>query len=288
MRRAVEAPPAARRRRGLLAPPPPPRPAAAQPQHRLHGDRRRVGPDEQAEASGAGAGAPGSRACRRWLHVLRLPPGRRTSRRRQRRIEVYSLVNRVHLHHKYVGTCNGVILLAPERFDGCGASIVLFNPAIAGSEEAVRMELPDLPEPNRYRVSGFGYGPSRRLHMVLVAREEECLDTNDRKSRRAMYRAKELLVYTLGAGGPSSPRRPAAAVGAAGARRQDQQQISLPRREGLPPRRLLQGARVRRRRRDRRDRRPARRALAGETATARQVEAHGGLRPPVRGDRHRR
>jgi len=111
----------------------------------------------------------------------------------------------VHLCHKYVGTCNGVVLVAPERFDGGGASIVLFNPAIAGSEEAVRMELPDLPEPGRYRVSGFGYGTSRRLHMVLVAREEECLDTNDRKSRRAMYRAKELLVYTLGAGGPSSP-----------------------------------------------------------------------------------
>ena len=29
----------------------------------------------------------------------------------------YSLANRVHLRHKYVGTCNGVILLAPERFD---------------------------------------------------------------------------------------------------------------------------------------------------------------------------
>ena len=69
------------------------------------------------------------------------------------------------------------------------------------------MELPDFPEPGRYRVSGFGYGTSTRLHKVLVAREERVVSPHDhdRKSHRAMYRAKELLVCTLGAGGPSSP-----------------------------------------------------------------------------------
>ncbi|CAL5069705.1 unnamed protein product [Urochloa decumbens] len=116
----------------------------------------------------------------------------------------YSLVDRVHLRHKYAGTCNGVILLAPKTFNG-GAPIVLFNPAAAGSEVEARMELPDLPaKSGRYRVAGFGYGASSGVYRVLVTREERVVSPNETVKSYAAYRARELLAYTLDGGGAPS------------------------------------------------------------------------------------
>ena len=39
---------------------------------------------------------------------------------------------------KYVGTCNGVVLLADEIFYS-STTVVLVNPAVAGSEQEVRI-----------------------------------------------------------------------------------------------------------------------------------------------------
>ncbi|CAN6236093.1 unnamed protein product [Urochloa humidicola] len=119
----------------------------------------------------------------------------------------YSLVDRAHLRHRYAGTCNGVILLAPKTFNNGGAPIVLFNPAAAGSEVAVRMELPDLPaNSGRYRVAGFGYGASSGVHRVLVTREERVVSPDEQAKSNAAYRAKELLSYTLDGAGADHRR----------------------------------------------------------------------------------
>ncbi|CAN6240708.1 unnamed protein product [Urochloa humidicola] len=120
----------------------------------------------------------------------------------------YSLIDRVHRFHKYVGTCDGIILMAPESFDGAGASILLLNPAVAGGEVEVNMDLPSLRGQGRYRVTGFGYGPSRRAHKLLLVREERYYSPTDEPTttRRAIcYHAKELLVYTLGELGAGIP-----------------------------------------------------------------------------------
>ncbi|CAO2043529.1 unnamed protein product [Urochloa humidicola] len=122
----------------------------------------------------------------------------------------YSLIDRVHRFHKYVGTCDGIILMAPESFNGGGGdSILLLNPAIAGGEVEVDMELPPLHGHGRYRVTGFGYGPSRRAHKLLLVREELQYFPADKPTlpaRRAIsYHAKELLVYTLGKLGAGIP-----------------------------------------------------------------------------------
>ncbi|CAN6249954.1 unnamed protein product [Urochloa humidicola] len=118
----------------------------------------------------------------------------------------YSLVDRVNLRHKYAGTCNGVILLAPKTFNG-GTPVVLFNPAAAGSEVAARMELPRLPHHGRYRVAGFGYGASSGAHTVLVTREERVvLSPNEKVKSYAAYHAKELLAYTLDCGADDQRR----------------------------------------------------------------------------------
>ncbi|KAG2574357.1 hypothetical protein PVAP13_7KG325800 [Panicum virgatum] len=84
----------------------------------------------------------------------------------------YSLIDRDRRYRRYVGTCNGIILMAPESFDRC-ASILVFNPAVAGSEQVVSLHLPG--PPGEYRVAGFGYGPSSRLHKLLLTREERDL-----------------------------------------------------------------------------------------------------------------
>ncbi|KAF8651771.1 hypothetical protein HU200_063289 [Digitaria exilis] len=113
----------------------------------------------------------------------------------------YSLVDRRCMYRKYVGTCNGVILLAQSNGTS-SSSILLFNPAIAGGEVEVELELPACAG-RRYRVVGFGYGPSSRLHKLLLAVEAD--DPTSRTRGGMSYRAKELFVYTLG-GSASHPR----------------------------------------------------------------------------------
>lgn len=48
----------------------------------------------------------------------------------------YSLIDRRRLYCRYVGTCNGVILMAQ---DNGASSILLFNPAVTGGEEEVKL-----------------------------------------------------------------------------------------------------------------------------------------------------
>lgn len=102
---------------------------------------------------------------------------------------------------KYVGTCNGVVLLAAK------ASLrgVLFNPAVPHGERAVCFPCPH-PAANgkarrpktRYRVSGLGYGPSSGAYKLVVTRQ--VLKDPDK------YRTTELLVCTLGKPG-ERPRK---------------------------------------------------------------------------------
>ncbi|KAL6651298.1 hypothetical protein ACP70R_010223 [Stipagrostis hirtigluma subsp. patula] len=99
---------------------------------------------------------------------------------------------------RYVGTCNGVVLLAPGCFDGA-APIVLFNPTVAGGEEVV-VEISTLPRlalPGCYRVSGFGYGPSSRRHKLLLARVQRNIQDPHGLRPRSTYKTKELLVCNL-------------------------------------------------------------------------------------------
>ncbi|CAN6269100.1 unnamed protein product [Urochloa humidicola] len=71
-----------------------------------------------------------------------------------------ALIDRETLHssrQRYAGTCTGVVVLAAESF--CSSTtVVLLNPAIAGSEDVVGINL--LYPRHQFgchRVSGFGY-----------------------------------------------------------------------------------------------------------------------------------
>ena len=56
--------------------------------------------------------------------------------------------------HKYAGTCNGVVLRAGESESFYSSTtVVLFNPAVAGSEQEVHIQLP-------HHVFALGYGSS--------------------------------------------------------------------------------------------------------------------------------
>jgi hypothetical protein len=107
---------------------------------------------------------------------------------------------------RYVGTCNGVVILATECFYS-NRTVVLLNPAIAGSEEVVGMNL----DCNWYgkfgprRVSGFGYGQSSRRHKLLVTK----LGSSDPVPNDGVitYNVEELMVYTFGRLNPEQQPR---------------------------------------------------------------------------------
>ncbi|KAL6651299.1 hypothetical protein ACP70R_010224 [Stipagrostis hirtigluma subsp. patula] len=119
---------------------------------------------------------------------------------------------------RYVGPCNGIVLVAPRRFHGA-TSVVLFNPALAGGEDEVVVEidtLPHLAPPGCYRVAGIGYGPIGRRHKLLVARVEWSIE-DPYGSRQVRYNTKELLVCSLGGlTCPQQWRRAAVLTGQAG------------------------------------------------------------------------
>ncbi|CAO2043526.1 unnamed protein product [Urochloa humidicola] len=95
---------------------------------------------------------------------------------------------------RYAGTCNGVVVLAAERFYPASTTVVLFNPAVAGSEEVFGINLNNTFGLGPYRVSGFGYGASTGRHRLLVTRVHE-------KGRSRNFNGADLLSYTLGRGG---------------------------------------------------------------------------------------
>ncbi|CAN6236092.1 unnamed protein product [Urochloa humidicola] len=98
---------------------------------------------------------------------------------------------------RYAGTCNGVVVLAADSFYS-STTVVLFNPAVAGSEEVVGINLHNAFGAGPYRVSGFGYGASTGRHRLLITRVHE-------KGRHGVARryynnnnVADLLSYTLG------------------------------------------------------------------------------------------
>ncbi|CAL5069704.1 unnamed protein product [Urochloa decumbens] len=97
---------------------------------------------------------------------------------------------------RYAGTCNGVVVLAAESFHS-STTVVLFNPAVAGSEEVVGINLNNAFGPGPYRVSGFGYGASTGRHRLLVTRVHE-KGRHGGASRYNDGAAAHMLSYTLG------------------------------------------------------------------------------------------
>ncbi|CAN6249955.1 unnamed protein product [Urochloa humidicola] len=111
-----------------------------------------------------------------------------------------ALIDRETLYssrQRYAGTCNGVVVLAAESFY-FSTTVVLLNPAIAGSEDVVGINLQQPYHPfGCHRVSGFGYGPSTQRHKLLLT----TLDDNQDQAQNngvIMYNVTNLMVYTFG------------------------------------------------------------------------------------------
>uniref|UniRef100_A0A0E0LWA5 F-box domain-containing protein n=1 Tax=Oryza punctata TaxID=4537 RepID=A0A0E0LWA5_ORYPU len=115
---------------------------------------------------------------------------------------------------KYVGTCNGVVLLAVKE-PSVG---FLLNPAVADGERKVSVVFPSSPDADgdtKYHISGFGYGPRTRTYKLLLCKHKQVANFKIlRKGCIArvpgapyyLWRADELVVYSLGGGAAEQPR----------------------------------------------------------------------------------
>uniref|UniRef100_A0A0E0IDA4 F-box domain-containing protein n=1 Tax=Oryza nivara TaxID=4536 RepID=A0A0E0IDA4_ORYNI len=119
----------------------------------------------------------------------------------------------------YVGTCNGVVLLAGkgEAEDDDPSIGLLLNPAVAGDEMKVSLDCSSPDKRTNYHISGLGYGPRTRTYKLLARKHEFVLNLkvypNGRKTRgrvsgQPLYidRADELVVYSLGTAAEQQPR----------------------------------------------------------------------------------
>ncbi|KAF8702275.1 hypothetical protein HU200_033043 [Digitaria exilis] len=102
---------------------------------------------------------------------------------------------KVSSRQRYAGTCNGVVVLAADSFYS-STTVVLFNPAITGSEVVVGISDNDRGQHGWFgsRVSGFGYGPTCLRHKLLLAKLGDRYVDDDKQ----VYHATELLAYTFG------------------------------------------------------------------------------------------
>ncbi|KAF2920247.1 hypothetical protein DAI22_08g195500 [Oryza sativa Japonica Group] len=111
-----------------------------------------------------------------------------------------ALAGKKYSDQKYVGTCNGVILLAgrgedDEHFSG------LLNPAVADGEREVSVVVP--PSPDDYHASGFGYGPMTRTYKLLLCKHKCVANFTTYSNGR---RRRNVPVYSLGGGEAKKPR----------------------------------------------------------------------------------
>uniref|UniRef100_A0A0E0LVV8 Uncharacterized protein n=1 Tax=Oryza punctata TaxID=4537 RepID=A0A0E0LVV8_ORYPU len=111
---------------------------------------------------------------------------------------------------KYVGTCNGVVLLAGkgETNEVYRPSVgLLLNPAVADDEMEVSI---DCSSPDEYHMLGFAYGPRTRTYKLLARKHElvpnlkvypKGRKTHVRVSGQPLYlwRADKLVVHRGGA-----------------------------------------------------------------------------------------
>ncbi|EAZ07446.1 hypothetical protein OsI_29701 [Oryza sativa Indica Group] len=122
-----------------------------------------------------------------------------------------ALAGQKYDNHKYVGTCNGVVLLA-DKEPSVG---FLLNPAIADGERKVSV-VPSSPDNDtKYHISGFGYGPRTRTYKLLLCKHKSVANfkrlSNGGIARVPgapyyLWRADELVVYSLGGGAAEQPR----------------------------------------------------------------------------------
>uniref|UniRef100_A0A0D9X974 F-box domain-containing protein n=1 Tax=Leersia perrieri TaxID=77586 RepID=A0A0D9X974_9ORYZ len=118
-----------------------------------------------------------------------------------------ALAGRKYNDHRYVGTCNGVILLADEKEPSVG---LLLNPAIADGKREVTL-VPSLrpargkPPTEKFHILGFGYGPRTKTYKLVACKHKLFTKFNTYTNAgsfhywRPMYswRADKLVVYSL-------------------------------------------------------------------------------------------
>uniref|UniRef100_A0A0D9X975 F-box domain-containing protein n=1 Tax=Leersia perrieri TaxID=77586 RepID=A0A0D9X975_9ORYZ len=121
--------------------------------------------------------------------------------------------------HNYVGTCNGVILLAgngkgeeDEKEPSVG---LLLNPAISDDmREVFLVGYSQEKKTESYHILGFGYGPRTGTYKLILCKQIRVPNPERRDGGKGRYsgvpsyvwRDEELMVYSLGAAAAEQPR----------------------------------------------------------------------------------